>query len=44
MCKTCGCEPCKCGRQIVDGVCEGCRKPYDECSCKTVTPEKNSST
>lgn len=34
MCKTCGCMSCKCGRKIVDGVCEGCGKPYDECTCE----------
>jgi hypothetical protein len=33
MCKTCGCTPCKCGEKIVNGVCEGCGKPYDECTC-----------
>jgi len=33
MCKTCGCTPCGCGRKIVDGVCEGCGNPYDECTC-----------
>lgn len=34
MCKTCGCTPCKCGRKIVNKVCEGCGKPYDDCTCK----------
>jgi len=38
MCKTCGCEPCKCGREIVNGVCKGCGKPYDECLCKALSP------
>jgi hypothetical protein len=33
MCKTCGCTPCKCGRPIEKGVCSGCGKPYDDCSC-----------
>ncbi|MDD5465524.1 MAG: phosphoribosyltransferase family protein [Candidatus Omnitrophica bacterium] len=33
MCKTCGCSPCKCGRKIVKGVCQGCGKKNDECSC-----------
>ena len=34
MCKTCGCTPCKCGGKIVNGVCEGCGKPYDNCTCE----------
>lgn len=34
MCKTCGCTPCKCGADIVNGVCEGCGKAYDDCTCK----------
>ena len=34
MCKGCGCIACKCGRKIVNGVCEGCGKPYDACTCK----------
>lgn len=33
MCKTCGCSPCKCGKKIVKGVCQGCGKKSDECSC-----------
>jgi len=36
MCKSCGCTLCRCGRKIVDGVCEGCGKPYDECTCEEV--------
>lgn len=27
---------CKCGRKIVNGVCEGCGKSYDACTCKPV--------
>jgi len=34
MCKTCGCTHCKCGAKIVNGVCEGCKKPYNDCTCK----------
>ncbi len=34
MCKTCGCTPCGCGANVVDGVCEVCRKHPDECSCE----------
>ena len=34
MCKTCGCTPCKCGAIIVNGVCEGCGKTYDDCTCE----------
>lgn len=34
MCQTCGCTPCKCGRKIVNGVCEGCGKAYDDCTCE----------
>ena len=36
MCKSCGCMRCKCGRRIVNGVCEGCGKPYEACDCKPV--------
>lgn len=34
MCDVCGCTPCKCGKEIVDGVCSGCGKPADECTCE----------
>ena len=34
MCKVCGCTPCKCGRLIINRVCEGCGKPYDLCTCE----------
>jgi hypothetical protein len=35
MCKTCGCAPCsKCGREIKNKVCEGCKKPADKCTCQ----------
>lgn len=34
MCKVCGCRACKCGRKIVNRVCEGCNKPYDKCDCE----------
>lgn len=34
MCKTCGCTPCSCGRDIVKGVCEGCGKVHDDCACE----------
>ena len=35
MCQTCGCEPCKtCGMAIKNGVCVGCSKPSDKCTCK----------
>ena len=34
MCKICGCTPCKCGADIVNGVCEECGKAYDDCACE----------
>jgi len=34
MCKTCGCTPCKCGADIVNGVCEECGKAHDDCTCE----------
>lgn len=34
MCKTCGCTPCSCGKDIVNGVCEGCGKVQDDCACE----------
>jgi len=35
MCQTCGCEPCKtCGMAIKNGVCVGCSKPSEKCTCK----------
>jgi hypothetical protein len=34
MCKVCGCTPCKCGKKIVNGKCEGCGKELDKCTCK----------
>jgi len=34
MCKTCGCTPCSCGSDIVNGVCEECGKSYDDCDCE----------
>ncbi len=35
MCQTCGCQPCKkCGREIKNGVCSGCQKPSDKCTCQ----------
>jgi hypothetical protein len=35
MCQTCGCSPCKtCGKEIKNGVCVGCSKPSDKCTCK----------
>jgi hypothetical protein len=40
MCKTCGCRPCRCGREIKDKVCQGCGKPYDECDCEKKEKEK----
>jgi len=34
MCQTCGCSPCKkCGREIKNGVCDGCKKPSEQCTC-----------
>jgi len=36
MCKVCGCTPCKCGRDIVNAVCAGCKKPYDDCTCSKI--------
>jgi hypothetical protein len=33
MCTECGCTDCKCGRSIVNGVCEGCGNPYESCLC-----------
>jgi hypothetical protein len=38
MCQSCGCSPCaKCGREIKDKVCSGCKKPAEKCTC---TPAK----
>lgn len=35
MCQTCGCSPCKvCGGEIKNGVCAGCGKPSNQCTCK----------
>ena len=35
MCQTCGCSPCKkCGMEIKNGVCVGCNKPAENCSCE----------
>ena len=34
MCKTCGCTPCECGADIVNGVCEECGKASDDCTCE----------
>lgn len=37
MCQTCGCTPCKkCGREIKEGTCTGCKKPTDQCQCAPV--------
>ena len=37
MCQECGCEPCKkCGREIKEKVCSGCKKPADKCACTPV--------
>lgn len=42
MCQTCGCSPCKaCGRDIEDGVCAGCQKPSDECTCEPLEEEED---
>jgi len=41
MCETCGCTPCKqCGREIKEGVCVGCNKPADECTCEPIESEE----
>lgn len=37
MCKSCGCSPCKCGRKIVNKVCSGCGKKYNDCDCKEIS-------
>ncbi len=35
MCQSCGCTPCKtCGMEIKNGVCVGCGKPSEKCTCK----------
>jgi len=34
MCDKCGCTPCKCGGMAIDGICEGCSKPAEECTCE----------
>ncbi len=36
MCDVCGYKPCKCGAPIVNGVCEECGNPTDECLCKAI--------
>jgi hypothetical protein len=34
MCQSCGCTPCKtCGKEIKNGVCTGCGKPSEKCTC-----------
>lgn len=37
MCKVCGCTVCKCGKEIEKGVCSGCNKKYDDCTCEKQT-------
>ena len=34
MCESCGCTPCDCGKKIVNGVCEGCGKLANDCTCE----------
>ncbi len=35
MCQECGCSPCdKCGGEIDNGICAGCRKPASDCDCE----------
>lgn len=35
MCQVCGCTPCKkCGKDIKNGVCSGCGKKTNECTCE----------
>jgi hypothetical protein len=36
MCDVCGCAPCKCGREIKEKVCSGCKKPAKQCVCAPV--------
>ena len=31
---TCGCNRYDCERDIVDGICEGCSKIVEDCTCE----------
>ena len=44
MCKTCGCDPCKCGERSWMEFARAAASPTNECSCKVVSTREDPKT